>query len=460
MGRPPGYQWQPLGLDADPIPGDPQAISTEAAHLASVATTITGQIAALRKIASDDTEVGQHAEKIRSSASSLAGSLQVVEARYRNVSSALNGWVPELEQAQSLSIRALNEAEAPYATLSRAVTLPSGPDLTAAQKQEITSYRTSTQRAQDQLEAAKALLTRATTLRDTQAAYYAAKINQASNDSLADHESLWGDITSDFDHLVGDVAWELRDVCTGLEILATAAAVIAFVLAQFVPGVDVIVDGIVFGAFFATLAAGVGRFVLADTHNGSWWDFALDAFACLSFGSSRFLGATAKVLADGAEDGAGSAMVTELVGGTGAKAAELARYANMMGDDVGELAEKFAPKLAQTAVKVATAGSELTGVWKVMADLGSLSEESKQFARALAITARFSDSMSDTNTLAKLALSTSGIGAGLASITGIGSLVGGGVEFDGPGGPAWPNWHIPGVSHWYKTTFEIPTGGT
>jgi hypothetical protein len=132
----------------------------------------------------------------------------------------------------------------------------------------------------------------------------------------------------------------------------------------------------------------------------------------------------------------------------------------MMGDDVGELAEKFAPKLAQTAVKVATAGSELTGVWKVMADLGSLSEESKQFARALAITARFSDSMSDTNTLAKLALSTSGIGAGLASITGIGSLVGGGVEFDGPGGPAWPNWHIPGVSHWYKTTFEIPTGGT
>jgi hypothetical protein len=460
MGRPPGYQWQPLGLDTDPVPGDPQAISQEAQHLVSVANTIASQVMTLRKIANDNTEVGQHAAKIRSSASSLAGSLQVVEARYRSVSSALKGWVPELEQAQSLSIRALNEAETPYARLSQAVILPSGPDLNAAEKQEVASYHTSVQRAQDQLNAAKALLTRATTLRDTKGAYYAAKINQASDDSLTDHESLWGDITSDFDHLVGDVAWELRDVCTGLEILATVAAVVAFALAQFVPGVDLIVDGIVFGAFFATLSAGVGRFVLADTHNGSWWDFGLDAFACLSFGSSRFLGAAAKILADGAEDGATSAMVTELVGGTGTKAAELARYAGMMGDDVGELAEKFGPKLAQTAVKVATADSDLTGGWKVMADLGSLSKESDQFARALAITTRFSDSMGGANILAKLALTTSGIGAGLAGLTGIGSLVGGGVEFDGPDGPAWPDWHIPGVSHWYKTTFEIPTGGS
>jgi len=50
MGRPPGYQWQPLGLDADPVPGDPQAISQEAQHLLSVANTIASQITALRKI--------------------------------------------------------------------------------------------------------------------------------------------------------------------------------------------------------------------------------------------------------------------------------------------------------------------------------------------------------------------------------------------------------------------------
>ena len=198
MGRPPGYQWQPLGLDADPVPGGPQAISAEAAHLAAVAKTVTGQIATLRRIASDNTEVGQHAEKIRAAALSLAGSLQAAATRYARVSSALTGWVPELEQAQALSIRALNEAESPYAKLNQAVMLPAGPDLTVTQKQEIADYHTSVQRAQDQLDVAKALLTRATTLRDTQAAYYAAKINQASNDSLTDHESFW-------DHLVGDI---------------------------------------------------------------------------------------------------------------------------------------------------------------------------------------------------------------------------------------------------------------
>jgi hypothetical protein len=449
MGRPPGYQWQPLGLDTDPVPGDPQAVSQEARHLATVANTIAGQIAAMRKIANENTETGQHAETIRSTALSLASSLQAVATRYAKVSSALSGWVPELEQAQALSIRALNEAEAPYARLNQAVILPSGPDLTTAQKQEIASYHTSLQRAQDQLDAAKALLTRATTLRDTQAAYCAAKINQACDDSLTDHDSFWGDI-----------AWAVRDVCTGLEVVATAAAVTAFVLAQFVPGLDVIVDALVAGAFYATLAATVGRFVLADTHNGSWLDFGLDAFACLTFGTGRFLGAAAKTLAADAEAASQSAMVTELVDGTGAKAAELARYANMMGSDVGELAERFAPKLAQTAVKLATDGNELSGVWKVLANLGSLSRESAQFARALAITTRFADSMGSINTVTKLALTASGVGAGLTTLTGIGSLVGGGIELDGPDGPTVIDWHIPGVSNWYKSTFEIPTGGS
>jgi hypothetical protein len=113
MGRPPGYQWQPLGLDGDPVPGDPQAISQAAAHLASVARTVDGQVAALRKIASDGTEIGQHADKIRITARSLMGSLQAAATRYGQVSSALSGWVPDLEEAQSLSVRALALAEGP-----------------------------------------------------------------------------------------------------------------------------------------------------------------------------------------------------------------------------------------------------------------------------------------------------------------------------------------------------------
>ena len=284
MGRPPGYQWQPLGLDADPVPGDTQATRAETAHLASVAATITGQVAAMHKIASENSETGQHAETIRAAARRQAASLQAVATRYARVSSALSGWVPELEQAQAMSIRALNEAEVPYAALNRPVALPPGPDLTDAQKQQITDHQALMRRAQEQLDAARALLTRATTLRDTQAAYYAAKINQASNDSLTDHESLWGDITSLFGHIghavdqdVKDAAWIIKDAC---EVLEIAAAILA-AIALFATGVGWLLAA----AFILTGVALLGRTLLAATGNGSWLDVASDTVSLLLLGA-------------------------------------------------------------------------------------------------------------------------------------------------------------------------------
>ena len=115
MARP--TDWNPLGLEADPVPGDPERISQEAAHLGSVAATISNEVAALRKIAAggaDGALKGQYAAKIHSAASDLAGQLEKVVGRYQKVSSALSQWVPDLEHAQSQSITALNQAEAPY----------------------------------------------------------------------------------------------------------------------------------------------------------------------------------------------------------------------------------------------------------------------------------------------------------------------------------------------------------
>jgi len=64
MARP--TDWWPLA-DADPVPGDPQRISEQAAHLASTAQEITGQVARLRAIAAGQSaEQGLHAENLRS----------------------------------------------------------------------------------------------------------------------------------------------------------------------------------------------------------------------------------------------------------------------------------------------------------------------------------------------------------------------------------------------------------
>jgi hypothetical protein len=288
MGRPAGYQWEPLGLDSDPVPGDPGQISQEARHLASVANQIIGDVAALRKIAADNVECGQHADVIRSSAGDLAGQLEKVVGRYQKVSSALNGWIPELEQAQSISIQALNQAEGPYKQLGTPAILPSGNNLTPQQKREIQNYNSAVRTAEAELDAAKALLAKATTLRDNSASYYAGLINKACDDGVKD--SWW----DSFEDWVSQYAGIIKDICTVLEYIATILAIIAL----FIPGLNIIV---ILG-IAATALALIGRTMLAATGNGSWVDVAMDAFALLTFGAGKVLGEMMETTFDTAKD--------------------------------------------------------------------------------------------------------------------------------------------------------------
>lgn len=288
MGRPAGYQWQPLGLDSDPVPGDSGRISQEAQHLSSVASQITSQVAALRKIAGDNVECGQHAEVIRSSAGDLADQLDKVVGRYQKVSSALNGWIPDLEKAQSMSIQALDQAEGPYKQLNQPVVLPSGNSLTAQQKQDVQNYHTAMNKAQGELDAAKALLAKATTLRDNSASYHAGLINKACDDGVKDS---WWDKFKDW---VSQYAGIIKDICTVLEIIATILAIVAL----FIPGLDIIV---ILGLAVTALAL-IGRTMLAATGNGSWFDVALDAFALLTFGMGKVVGSLMKGTLSATED--------------------------------------------------------------------------------------------------------------------------------------------------------------
>lgn len=270
MGRPSGNQWQPLGWDTDPVPGDPEVITEEARLLASVAEQINGQIDALKKISSDQTNFGKTADAIRSSASDLVGTLQVVAERYQRVSSALTGWVGELEQAQSMSIRALDQAEAPYAQLNQVVALPSGGNLTAAQQQGIEKYHAAMQRAQGAVDDAKALLNQAISLRDQQGGYYASKINGAADDALRD--SRW----DKFKSWVSDNAGWLKKLA---KVLGDIVAVLALVC-LLIPGVDLLL----IAAIALTAMLLVVHTMLAATGNGSWLDVAIDVIGIATLG--------------------------------------------------------------------------------------------------------------------------------------------------------------------------------
>jgi hypothetical protein len=455
MGRPAGYQWRPLGLDSDPVPGDAAQIGQEAQHLASVASEITSQVAALRKISSDGTEVGQHADTIRSSASDLAGELDKVVGRYQKVSSALNGWIPDLEQAQAMSIQALNQAEGPSQKLNQTVALPSGPNLTAQQKQDVQNYHTAMTQAQSDLNAAQALLSKATSLRDSAGSHTADLINKACDDGMRDHHSFWGSITGFFSHAFHWVTshWSqiLADVCTVLEVVATILAVAAFIIAQFIPGIDILVDGLVIASMIATGAALGGRIALAATGHGSWLDVGIDAFALLTFGLGRLAGAAAKTLLPELEAASKTAFLTDLIAGDTKAGAMLTKFADLMGSNRAALAIKF----ANSASKVGD-GAELNGFTKVMMSIGGFGKEEETYAKLLKLGttfARDNNNIGQFVTISKALAGFTGISTATADVTAISATVmnGWSTSFMGTWDPA-------GTHNWYTNNLEIPTG--
>ncbi|HEU5420773.1 MAG TPA: hypothetical protein VFV41_24005 [Streptosporangiaceae bacterium] len=436
MGRPPAYEWQALGLDDDPVPGDPASVSQEAAHLSGVAKTISDQVTALNKIASGGTnEVlkGHYADKIRSAAGDLSGQLGKVVGRYQKASSALNDYVPDLEKAQSMSLTALHEATGPHSQLASlsGQKLPSGSNLTTAQQQQVTDHKNAVSKAQAAIGEAKGLLHKATSLRDSSAGTCAHKIHTASDDSMKDHHSLWGAIKS----AVHAAAGWIKTACTVLEIVGLVLAVIAFVIAQFIPGLDFLVDGLVLAAFWTTFAAMLGRGVLAGTGNGSWWDFALDAFACLTFGGGRLLGAGLKALSEG-----GEATAKGFIAGQ--------RALNVLcGSD------ELVPDLAKVPEEI----PEL----KAVLNLGATGEEADAFKSIYSVSSRFAGSAADNldqaRTIVKLMGGLAGAGAG----GGIFGLAGGGIALGPDADNPSVNLQLPvhSFTNWYVSTFEEPTGG-
>ena len=115
--------------------------------------------------------------------------------------------------------------------------------------------------------AARALLDKATTLRDNSSSYHAHLIRSASSDSMKDgfwdhFKNAWDDAWDAVKDWVKENAKWIGDICTALEIIGTILAVAAFIIAQFIPGLDVLVDALVLGAFIATAGAATERLPL------------------------------------------------------------------------------------------------------------------------------------------------------------------------------------------------------
>src|SRR5579871_3714057 len=151
MARP--LDWTPLGCGTDPVPGDPQAVSREAAQLAKLAGDVGRESAGLRKVAAamaGPELKGKFATQAAGTATGVARDMDLVATRCAQVSRALAAWWPALEEAQRMSLQALDMASGPYGLL-----------LTSASPGPF---------AQGQLDDARALLRKAVALRDAEEA--------------------------------------------------------------------------------------------------------------------------------------------------------------------------------------------------------------------------------------------------------------------------------------------------
>jgi hypothetical protein len=470
MGRP--TDWTPL-VDRDPVPGDPGQVAVEARHLSTVAQEIQGQVARLRAIANDHSDLkGQYVEKLKSAASNVADSLDKVVGRYQKVSSALNKWVPELEYAQAESLKALTEAQDAYSQQLRlgqpAARDPSKPE-TDQQKQADQTRQNSLNQADHDLTAARTRLHSAIMHRNTNAEDRAADIRHAIDDGVAD--SWW----DDFKDFVDRYAWLIKDICTVLEVIATILAVVAL----FIPGLNVIV----ILAIAATALALIGRTMLAAAGDGSWVDVALDVFALATFGLGKIAGSLMKGTFEASEDVAKGLIQAERDSSVLGKAGSLAGRTGelvqnnpltkaaisfldragfgRLGEGLAGLTEKTSGLLGRvSAAALEKASPSLDNT------LATVSEEIKPLETALyggekenlmlarnmsAIAARFPESSTIAqlgSTFAKqLNLSRGAFGAGVAADQW--DKWAGGFGLEGPGGPV-ADLHIPGTGFYTR----------
>ena len=283
MSRP--TDWSPLGLSADPTPGDPAVVSALSQRYGNTAAAIADQATKLRALAanSESSLQGKTGSALRSRAGDLGDHIDKAKARYEAASTALKSFATEMSHPQEAAVWALGVARDAQATLSTTTPLPApaqgAPPLTPAEQ----STRDARARAHS---AAADALASAQSIAGTAASEYqqaAKKAHDAIHDAIQHdgvHDSWW-------DRHAGWIKNALKWIGVAILVLA----VIAILITTFGAAGGILAFA---GALAEWTAAGltavslVGHWGLAASGNGKWSDVAFDAIGLASFGLGKF----------------------------------------------------------------------------------------------------------------------------------------------------------------------------
>ncbi|WP_343898273.1 putative T7SS-secreted protein, partial [Micromonospora gifhornensis] len=240
MPRPGDAEWSVLQLDSDPVPGDPESFAeiTRAYQELSRATREAHDL--LASGGRIDVGQGKAMEAFRDLIGKLPGRLDRMAHSYSAAAEAYLRYLPSLEEAQTMSLRALDQARqaagdqgaAQAALFSAQATLTAlglDPEAEQAAKEQVTDEVTVAQHraddAQQAIDQAKALLGQATALRDQAARTAAETLRQLAKD--APQRSLWEKIVEAFQAFIEFLRSTVIEwITTILDVIATIASFI------------------------------------------------------------------------------------------------------------------------------------------------------------------------------------------------------------------------------------------
>ncbi len=278
--------WNLLGHDDDPVPGNWELIAESGSHFSSVAQTIAAQVDRLRSLAEDDEVLkGEYADGLRDSCRSAADDLERAHGRFHTIGSQLTSWAEPVRTARTRTADALADAENAQRAIERnpapSPLVPGGPELTQAESDDRDDADRLHGNAVDALDQARSDCRTAMTPYNEAAEDVADAIRKASNDDMKDGK--W----DKFKNWVDDNADWLKKIADAISIIVTVVAIAALF---FTPvGWAILAVGAL-----AVIGLGI-RVALAASGNGSWTDVALDVVGIATLGTGRIAASLAKL---------------------------------------------------------------------------------------------------------------------------------------------------------------------
>ncbi|MFG1651558.1 hypothetical protein ACGFIE_16690 [Micromonospora sp. NPDC049275] len=240
MTRPGDAEWSVLQLDSDPVPGDSESFEEITRAYQELARTTQEAHDLLASGSQVDVGQGKAMDAFRDLIGKLPGRLDGMANSYAAAADAYLRYLPSLEEAQTMSLRALDQARqaagdqsAAQASVASAVAAlvtmnadtATAPDAKEQVTDDASAARSRAADAQQALDGAKALLGQATALRDQAARTAAETLNQLAKD--APQRSLWDKIVEAFHAFVDFLQSTVIEwITTILDVLSVVASFI------------------------------------------------------------------------------------------------------------------------------------------------------------------------------------------------------------------------------------------